>query len=333
MTADPSADAADPSPSADAGTGTGTGTGEASAGIDGGAGGDQEPIIVSVDHLVVEFPRGRETVHAVSDVSFTVRRGETLGLVGESGCGKTTLGRALVQVQPAEPELLICDEPVSALDVSVQAQILNLLADLKAEFGLTVVFISHDFAVVKSVSDRVAVMYLGKFVEVCGSDVLYRSPAHPYTEALLASIPELDRDQRAAHSEVEGELPSPLDPPSGCRFRTRCPHAQQQCAAEEPPLRTIAAGHEVACHFPLIAGDGTVASPAERSTGPAEMEAEGSEGPGASPAEGESPESPETSPRADRQVDRGLGRRGATLGRTPPIDRPEDSLRSRQGET
>ncbi len=320
--------------------------------------------VLSVDHLVVEFKSGKQRVHAVSDVSFQVRRGETLGLVGESGCGKSTAGRALVQVQPptsgsvsymgqdlsalsnrqlrkvrtkiqmifqdpisslnprrrvkdivaeplviwkrgtkaekaekvrtmleavgidpdtagdrrpqefsggqcqrisiaralmADPDLLICDEPVSALDVSVQAQILNLLADLKAQFGLTMVFIAHDLAVVKNVSDRVAVMYLGKLVELAGSDDLYRSAAHPYTEALLASIPEPDPEHQSTHKALSGELPSPLNPPSGCRFRTRCPYAAPLCAEQEPPLREVAPGHQVACHFPLV-GERTDAS-------------------------------------------------------------------------
>ena len=313
--------------------------------------------VLTVENLVVEFKSGRQTVHAVSDVSFSVKYGETLGLVGESGCGKTTTGRALIQVQPptsgavtyrgqnlsalssrqlrrirtkiqmifqdpisslnprrrvrdivaeplviwgrgtkeertakvremleavgidpdaagdrrpgefsggqcqrisiaralmSDPDLLICDEPVSALDVSVQAQILNLLADLKAKFGLTMVFIAHDLAVVKNVSDRVAVMYLGKLVELAGSDDLYRSAAHPYTEALLRSIPEPDPDQHTHEKGLSGELPSPLNPPSGCRFRTRCPYVQDVCAEQEPPLRDIAPGHKVACHFPLV---------------------------------------------------------------------------------
>ncbi len=317
----------------------------------------EDEAILTVDDLVVEFKNGRQTVHAVSGVSFAVRNGETLGLVGESGCGKSTTGRALVQIQPptsgsvtyrgqvlsklstrdmrkvrtkiqmifqdpisslnprrrvkdivaeplviwgrgnkgersakvremlesvgidpdsagdrrpgefsggqcqrisiaralmADPDLLICDEPVSALDVSVQAQILNLLADLKSKFSLTMVFIAHDLAVVKNVSDRVAVMYLGKLVELAGSDELYHSAAHPYTEALLASIPEPDPDLQANHKALTGELPSPLHPPSGCRFRTRCPYAQDRCAQEEPRLRDIAPGHQVACHFPLV---------------------------------------------------------------------------------
>ncbi|MHB1711062.1 MAG: ABC transporter ATP-binding protein [Acidimicrobiales bacterium] len=312
--------------------------------------------VLQVKNLVVEFRHGKRRVQAVSGVSFHVTEGETLGLVGESGCGKTTTGRALVLVQKptsgtvhfdgrdlsqlsgrelraertkiqmifqdpisslnprrrirdivaeplaiwgvgskaereqqvrsmlesvgidpdtagdrrpqefsggqcqrisiaralmAKPSLLICDEPVSSLDVSIQAQILNLLADLKTSFGLTMVFIAHDLAVVKNVSDRIAVMYLGKLVELAGSDGLYRSAAHPYTEALLASIPEPDPEHHNDHNALAGEVPSPLDPPSGCRFRTRCPYVQERCAAEEPLLREISPGHQVACHFPL----------------------------------------------------------------------------------
>ena len=323
-------------------------------------------VVLDVKNLVVEFKSGRQRVQAVSGVTFQVREGETLGLVGESGCGKSTTGRTLVQVQAAtsgeviyqgsdlngmkgrqlrqvrnkiqmifqdpisslnprrrikdivaeplviwkrgtkeeratkvramleavgidpdtagdrrpgefsggqcqrisiaralmaDPDLLICDEPVSALDVSVQAQILNLLADLKQKFRLTMVFIAHDLAVVKNVSDRVAVMYLGKLVEVAGSDELYRSAAHPYTEALLASIPEPDPDHTSDHKALTGELPSPLNPPSGCRFRTRCPYAQPRCAEEEPLLRDVAPGHQVACHFPVGPAAGQVAAP------------------------------------------------------------------------
>ncbi len=312
-----------------------------------------------VEHLVVEFGTGPHRVQAVSDVSFDVVAGETLGLVGESGCGKSTTGKAISLVQapkagaihlggtdlstlrgselrnarievqmvfqdpisslnprrrildavteplniwglgtkqerrtkardmleavgidvstaerkrPAEfsggqcqrisiaralmlePKLLVCDEPVSALDVSVQAQILNLLDDLKTSHGLTMVFIAHDLAVVKNVSDRVAVMYLGKLCEIAPPDTLYRRPAHPYTAALLAAIPDPDPSAPAAEipATLAGDLPSPIDPPSGCRFRTRCPRAQEQCAQDEPQMREMSPGQFVACHFPIV---------------------------------------------------------------------------------
>ena len=316
-----------------------------------------EDALLRVEDLVVEFPSRRGKVHAVSGISLDILPGETLGLVGESGCGKSTTGRAIIQLPaptsghvrfdgvdltrlrgntlrqlrtrvqlifqdpisslnprrkvrdilsepmkiwkrgtPAErdqvvretmeavgldpeasmdrrphqfsggqcqrisiaralvtqPKLLICDEPVSALDVSVQAQILNLLQDLKARFGLTMVFIAHDLAVVKNVSDRVVVMYLGKICEVAGPDRLYAHPAHPYTEALLRSIPVPNPTIRPSAQDVlHGELPSPIDPPSGCRFRTRCPYAQERCVNEEPQIREVAPGQYVACHFPL----------------------------------------------------------------------------------
>ncbi len=314
--------------------------------------------LLRVEDLVVEFPVGRTglTVNAVSGISFDVLPGETLGLVGESGCGKSTTGKAIMQLPrptsgsivfegqelrslrgegiralrtniqmifqdpisslnprrkvrnivmeplniwgvgtPEErgrrvdeileavgidperaassrpfqfsggqcqrisiaralvldPKLIICDEPVSALDVSVQAQVLNLLEDLKARFGLTLVFIAHDLAVVKNISDRVAVMYLGKMCEVATSDDLYARPAHPYSRVLIDSIPVPDPDAPRSAVRIEGEVPSPVLPPSGCRFRTRCPYAQEQCAAEEPQLRDVGGGHFVACHFPL----------------------------------------------------------------------------------
>ena len=316
---------------------------------------EQTPLL-EVDAIEVHFTKGRQTVQAVAGVTFDVREGETLGLVGESGCGKSTTGRAIVQVNPPskgkvtfdgrdlsalsrkelrearvgiqmifqdpisslnprrkvrdivrepldiwgrgteeeraakvdemlravgidpdlsgdryprefsggqcqrisiaralvmEPKVLICDEMVSALDVSVQAQILNLLEDLKERYGLTLVFIAHDLAVVKNVSDRVAVMYLGRICETGPSEDLYRSPLHPYTAALLNSIVDPDPGSVRAEVKVTGEPPSPINPPSGCRFRTRCPFAQERCAAEVPELTEVAPGHKVACHFPL----------------------------------------------------------------------------------
>ena len=310
-----------------------------------------------------EFPFGRRglKVHAVSDVSLDVKAGETLGLVGESGCGKSTTGRALIQLPPptsgrvvldgveltslggeklrevrpkfpmifqdpisslnprrrvrdivaeplniwdigtkderrervramletvgldpdvafdkrphqfsggqcqrisiaralvTDPKVIICDEPVSALDVSVQAQILNLLEEMKERYGVTLIFISHDLAVVKNVSDRVAVMYLGKLCEVAAPDLLYAEPAHPYTYALLAAIPLPDPDADThVHVAIEGELPSPVHPPSGCRFRTRCPRADDICVSDEPEITELRDGHFVACHHPLEPGE------------------------------------------------------------------------------
>jgi peptide/nickel transport system ATP-binding protein len=319
--------------------------------------------LLQAEHLVVEFPVGRSglKVNAVSDVSLDILEGETLGLVGESGCGKSTTARAMIQLPPpnsgsvvfegqdltklkgealrkvrprmqmifqdpisslnprrrigdlvaegleiwkvgdkasrqkradevldavgldpdqargrrphefsggqcqrisiaravvTEPKLILCDEPVSALDVSVQAQILNLLQDMKARFGLTLVFIAHDLAVVKNVSDRVAVMYLGKLCEIAQPDELYEHPAHPYTAALLAAIPEPDPAVRPDERDVlTGEIPSPVAPPSGCRFRTRCPKAQQKCTEVEPVIEEVRPGHFAACHFPLAEGE------------------------------------------------------------------------------
>ncbi len=331
-----------------------------------------DDVVLRVENLVQEFPAGgtvgrlagrRAVVHAVSDVSLDVRRGETLGVVGESGCGKSTTARAIVQmprptsgrvllgpgtddevdlaatggsalrevrprlqmifqdpisslnprrsvrdivgeglavwssasdgphqearvdevlravgIDPAvaatrrahqfsggqcqrisiaravvlDPEVLICDEPVSALDVSVQAQILNLLEDMKDRYGLTLVFISHDLSVVRNVSDRVAVMYLGKLCEVGDADAIYERPAHPYTRALLASAPEPAPSVDPSEAAVGDEVPSPIDPPSGCRFRTRCPRAVERCAVEEPVLRAVGDDHHVACHFPSL---------------------------------------------------------------------------------
>jgi len=320
---------------------------------------EPDEAMLRVEDLVVEFRSGRkQTVYAVTDVNLDVLPGETLGLVGESGCGKSTTGKAIMQLPPptgghvtfdgtelttlsdsdlrqvrtqvqmifqdpisslnprrkveeivaeglniwkmgtkedrskkvddmlltvgmdpavargrrpfqfsggqcqrisiaraviTEPKLIVCDEPVSALDVSVQAQILNLLEDMKAQYGLTMIFIAHDLAVVKNISDRVAVMYLGRLCEVGDPDAIYADPAHPYTSALLSAIPVPDPDIRPeSRQTLGGEIPSPLSPPSGCRFRTRCPHADQVCKDEVPVMRRVSGDHFVACHHPLV---------------------------------------------------------------------------------
>jgi peptide/nickel transport system ATP-binding protein len=313
--------------------------------------------LLTIDDLTVEFRIGRRRmIHAVSGVSLDIRAGETLGLVGESGCGKSTIARSIVGLQiptngkivfagknlfqcnnqqrkairpqlqmifqdavaslnpgrkigkaieeplrvagranlrerrrrvhemmqavgldPEQmasryphafsggqcqrvslaralilrPRLLICDEPVSSLDVSVQAQILNLLEHMKQQFELTMLFISHDLAVVKNISDRVAVMYLGKICEVAASEALYRAPRHPYSALLLASIPEPHPEQKTHKGlRINGEMPSPADPPPGCRFHTRCPNARDMCIEVEPELKGFPNGGQVACHFP-----------------------------------------------------------------------------------
>ena len=155
---------------------------------------------------------------------------------------------------------------MSALDVSVQAQVLNLLEDLKIKYGLTLMFIAHDLAVVKNVSDRVAVMYLGKLCEVAPSDDLYARPAHPYTNVLLQSIPEPDPDADHSVADLVGELPSPVNPPSGCRFHTRCPNADGLCVTDEPQLRSMGDGHFVACHHPVETAVTISASPTSVTT-------------------------------------------------------------------
>jgi peptide/nickel transport system ATP-binding protein/oligopeptide transport system ATP-binding protein len=317
--------------------------------------------LLVVDGLVRHFPIrrdlfGRPTalVRAVDGVSFTVQAGTTLGLVGESGCGKTTLGRCItrldnpdagridfdgvdilelrrrdmrrlrrdmqtvfqdpysslnprrrigdaiaeaftihklhtrgerrervaelletVGIRPQQaasyphefsggqrqriaiaralalkPRLIVADEAVSALDVSIQAQIVDLLMRLQEEFGLTYIFISHDLGIVRIVSDRLAVMYLGRFVEMGDAELIYRRPMHPYTGALLAAVPRPDPGRRRHRVRLQSDPPSPIDPPPGCPFHTRCPKAQPRCRAEAPPLRELEPDHHVACFFP-----------------------------------------------------------------------------------
>jgi oligopeptide/dipeptide ABC transporter ATP-binding protein len=174
---------------------------------------------------------------------------------------------AIARALAVDPALIICDEPVSSLDVLIRAQVLGLLDRLRTELGLSYLFIAHDLALVKQVSDRVAVMYLGKLVEIGPAEALYREPLHPYTVALLASIPSPDPSvpRRPVGNTIRGELPSPIDPPSGCRFRTRCPRAQDICAAEEPPLRKLAEGHFAACHFPVGHDDAAVTAAGQSS--------------------------------------------------------------------
>jgi peptide/nickel transport system ATP-binding protein len=163
-------------------------------------------------------------------------------------CQRICIARALV----LNPDFIICDEPVSALDVSIRAQILNLLEEMKRRYGLTLLFIAHDLAVVKAVSDRVAVMYLGRLCEVASPEQLFARPAHPYTALLIEAIPVPDPDVRPAESVPVGEPPSPIAPPSGCRFRTRCPRADRICRENMPELRPVASGQYVACHHPLV---------------------------------------------------------------------------------
>jgi peptide/nickel transport system ATP-binding protein len=208
-----------------------------------------EPLIIAgVRDAAERERRVREVLTAVGlDPDLTMGRLPHEFSGGQ--CQRISIARALI----LEPEFIVCDEPVSALDVSIRAQILNLLEEMKRRYGLTLLFIAHDLAVVKAVSDRVAVMYLGRLCEVGPTEQLFRHPAHHYTALLLDAIPLPDPDAKPAESVPVGEPPSPIAPPSGCRFRTRCPKADQRCAELMPELRQVAPGQFAACHYPLAA--------------------------------------------------------------------------------
>lgn len=199
-------------------------------------------------------------VHGIGSARDRDRRvGELLEMVGMrpehakryphefSGGQRQRIG--IARALAVNPRLIICDEAVSALDVSVQAQVLNLLSHLQKEMKLTYIFIAHGLATVKHISDRVGVMYLGKIVELADSEIIYKNPMHPYTRALISAIPEPDPDKIKKRELLQGDVPSPVDPPLGCRFHTRCPHACERCRAEEPALQDMGNGHLAACHF------------------------------------------------------------------------------------
>ncbi|WP_456316173.1 ABC transporter ATP-binding protein [Roseomonas elaeocarpi] len=192
--------------------------------------------------------RTRRVEAALADVGMSREavRGRRPHQFSGGQCQRIAIARALA----VGPELIVCDEPVASLDVSVQAQVINLLGDIRARRALALIFISHDLAVVRNVSDRVAVLYLGRIVEIGTNDALYARPAHPYTRMLLDAVPVPDASRRLVPAAVPAEMPSRLAPPSGCRFRTRCPRAQSLCAEAEPQLRPVPAGQQVACHFP-----------------------------------------------------------------------------------
>ena len=209
-----------------------------------------EPLVIAgITERTAREARVREMLAAVGldpELAFHRRPWEFSG----GQCQRIAIARALI----LEPEFVVCDEPVSALDVSVRAQILNLLEDMKRRYALTLLFIAHDLAVVRAVSDRVAVMYLGRIAEIGPTEALFAAPAHPYTRLLLDAIPLPDPEVRPVENVPFGEPPSPISPPSGCRFRTRCPRATQLCAEQAPPMRRLGKGRHVACHYDLLLG-------------------------------------------------------------------------------